>query len=132
GARQRRREEGQIVEETTRHAVPVTTLRLPYPEHRKREIQRLAGQRRKKFRVYLSLAADHALCGRHAEKVVRDSLVAAASETGLYVPVQSLGQIDQIDQVKLDKGTLDVLAHALNLPKLDGHIPVVFEVKNVH
>src|SRR5438128_11236590 len=61
GARQRLRKDGRIEEESTKHTIPVATLRLPYPEGRKRELERLAGERRKKFRVYLSLASDQAI-----------------------------------------------------------------------
>jgi len=132
-ARQKLRSEGAIIEETTRHAVPVTTVRLPYPAGRQKELQRLAGRRRKKFRKYLAWTGNPALCGHHAERVVFESTQAVATDAGLYVPKQPLGKITEVDGVEVPRGrTFDVLAHVLELPRLQSHTPLVFEVKNIH
>lgn|GEM_PF-5664586 len=131
-ARQKLRAEGAIIEETTQHQVPVSTVRLPYPPGRKRELQRLAGRRRKKFRLYLSWTGTYGLCGHQAEKVVYASAQAVATEAGLFVPVQQVGNITEVDDVPVARGTFDVLAHIFELPRLEAHTPMVFEVKNLH
>jgi hypothetical protein len=99
-ARRRLRAEGKIIEEESNHSpAPVRMLRLPYAEGSKREQERLLGRRRRTYRKFLSWTADGRLCGKHAERVVLASLQAAASEAGLYVPRQSVGEITTIDGV---------------------------------
>jgi hypothetical protein len=132
GARKQLRSDGLIVEETTKHAVPVTTLRIPFPPGRKTEIRLLAGTRRKLYRKYISWAADQSLCGKHAEKVVYESLQSAASVAGLFVPVQRVGEVTEIGTTPLKRGPLDVKAHILNLPDLSTNVVMAGEVKNTN
>ena len=107
-ARQQLRDENLIHDHMSRHRVPVSTVRLPFPPGRKRELERLAGRRSKKFQKFLSWAGDRALCGRHAERVVFDSAQAVAGEVGLYVPPdQRLGDIDEVDGVRVPRGPFD-------------------------
>jgi hypothetical protein len=102
GARRRLRAEGKIIVEESNHsASPVRMLRLPYVEGSKRGQERLLGRRRKVYRKFLSWTADSRLCGKHAEHVVLASLEAAASDAGLYVPKQSVGEISAINGVDL-------------------------------
>ena len=124
--------DGLIIPETTHHPIPAVTIRLPFPEGRTRELTRLRGARRKLYRRYLSWANDTNLCGRHAEKVVLDSTLSAASDAGLYVPRQTVGDIRDIQGIPVQPGPLDALAHILDLPLLDGHIPLLIEVKNIN
>ena len=131
-ARKRLRADRRIIEEATRHPIPVRTIRLPFPPRKKRELARLCGSRRKKYRPYLSWSNNQDLCGKHAEKVVLESAKAAASDAGLYVPPQSLGEIASVNNVPLQRGPLDVLAHILELPAVNSQIPLVMEVKNIH
>jgi hypothetical protein len=131
-ARKQLREDDRIIEETTRHRIPVRTIRLPFPPGKTRQLARLCGSRRKKYRPYLSWTNNQDLCGKHAEKVVLESAKAAASDAGLYVPPQSLGEIASVNNVPLERGPLDVLALILELPAVDSQIPLVMEVKNIH
>jgi hypothetical protein len=132
GARRSLQERGQIVVETTQHTPAVTTLRLPFLPGRKREIERLRGERRKLYRKYLSWAQDGNLCGKHAERVVLDSAKAAASEAGLWVPPQNVGAIHEVNGVPIRRGPLDVLAHILAVPQPTADAALVIEVKNIH
>src|SRR5947209_4048010 len=83
GARRQLREEGRIVEDVSKHRPPVHLIRLEYPEGEVRRLQRLAGSKRKLYRKYLAWVGDQALCGRHGERVVLDSMQLAASDAGL-------------------------------------------------
>jgi hypothetical protein len=131
-ARRALRTEGLIIEETSRQTPPVTTVRVPYPPGRKRELQRLLGRRRKAYRKYLSWAGDLNLCGRQAERVVLASARAAASDAGLWVPPQAVGEINEVRGVPLQRGSLDALAHILDLTNVASHASLVIEVKNIH
>ena len=133
GARRRLRDEGLIIEEESNHAPsPVRMIRLPYTEGSKREQERLLGRRRKVYRKFLSWTADSRLCGKHAERVVLSSLQHAASDAGLYVPQQSVGEIDAINGVDLSGSPLDCWAHVLDMQSIDRAAVALFEVKNVH
>lgn len=123
---------GQIIDERSSHAIPVVTIRIPFPPSRKREITRLRGLRRKLYRPYLKWANDERLCGKHAEHVVFDSLTASASQAGLFVPPQVPGSIDEIKGVKVPRGPLDSFAHILELPDLGSKVTLVVEVKNIN
>jgi hypothetical protein len=136
GARRRFRAERplQVIEESTGHDPPITTLRIPFPPGGKRELERLRGQRRKKYRRYLAIAADHRLCGHHAEQVVLASLQEASTPAGLWVPPQEVGRIRQISDVPIVPGPLDALALLLDLGQdpIAVEVPVAVEVKNLH
>lgn len=123
---------GQIIEERSSHSIPVVTIRIPFPPGRKREISRLLGHRRKLYRKYLKWTNDEISCGRHAERVVLDSLEASASEVGLYVPPQTPGRIDQIKGIQVPRGPLDCYSYILELPDLGSEITLVAEVKNIN
>lgn len=123
---------GQIIEDRSAHAISVVTIRLPFPPNRKKEIERLRGRRRKLYRRYLKWTNDETLCGRHAERVVYESLKDSASEAGLYVPPQVTGRIDKIKGIQVLPGPLDNLAHILELPALDSEVPLIVEVKNIN
>src|SRR5205085_366528 len=113
-ARKQLRTAGSIIEHKTRHKVPVSTVRLPFPAGRVRELQRLAGSRSKKFQKFLSWTGDYGLCGQNGERVVFASVQAVAGESGLYVPAQQpVGAIDEVDGFRVARGTFDVLAHIL-------------------
>jgi hypothetical protein len=131
-ARQRLRDEHAIIEHKTGHKVPVSTVRLPFPAGKKRELERMAGKRSKYFQKYLSWTNTYSLCGQNAERVVFASAQAVATEAGLYVPEQRLGNIDEVDGIPVTPGPLDVLAYIFELPRLESRTPIVFEVKNVH
>jgi len=132
GAHKRLIEEGLIVEERTEHAVPVTTVRMPFPPGRKREMERLRGERRKQYRLYLSWAQDSTLCGTHAEQVVLSSAQEAASAAGLWVPPQRVGRVHEVNGVPISRGPLDVFAHVLAVPQPQADATLVIEVKNLH
>jgi hypothetical protein len=123
-----------IVEEVTHHHPPVTTIRLPFPPGRKRELERLRGERRKAYRTYLSWAQDSRLCGKHAERVVLESAQSAASDAGLWVPPQVVGEIHTILGASSSRGPLDevVYAHVLADPKPTADAILAVEVKNIH
>lgn len=82
---------GDIITERTAHPIPVVTVRIPFPPNRVKEITRLRGLRRKHYRPYLAWSNKERLCGRHAERIVFESLKYAASKAGLYVPPQVSG-----------------------------------------
>ncbi|HEY3212384.1 MAG TPA: hypothetical protein VGL16_04155 [Actinomycetota bacterium] len=132
GARRALVDEGLIVEETTEHELPVTTVRLPFEAGRKRELERLRGKRRKDYRRYIAWAQDGNLCGKHAERVVLESASAVASEAGLWVPPQRVGQLNEVNGIALSRGPLDVLAHVLAIPEPRADATLVIEVKNIH
>lgn len=132
GARNTLRRDELIIQETTHQRPPVTTIRLPFPKGRKRELERLGGSRRKMYRRYLSWAMNQNLCGKHAERVILDSAQAAASSAGLYIPRQAVGKVHHVQGFALQRGPLDVLAHILELPDIRTEIALVFEVKNIH
>lgn len=121
-----------IVEEATQHQPPVTTIRLPYPPGQKRMLQRLRGERRKAYRTYLAWAQDSPVCGKHAERVVLESAKSAASDAGLWVPPQTVGEIHTILGTTLNHGPLDVLAYVLAVPEPTSDATLVIEVKNIH
>lgn len=123
---------GQIIEERSAHAIPVVTIRIPFPPNRKREMTRLRGLRRKLYRRYLKWANDQRLCGKHAEQVVFHSLKATASEAGLYVPPQVPGSINEVNGFQVPRGPLDSFAHILELPSLGSEVTLVVEVKNIN
>jgi len=123
---------GQIIEERTAHPIPVVTVRLPFPHDRIKEITRLRGRRRKLYRKYLSWANDEKFCGKHAERVVLDSLESSASKAGLYVPTQVPGRIDKIKSFQVQRGPLDLFAHILELPEVRSDVTLVVEVKNIN
>ena len=124
--------DGTIVVERSAHTHPVVTLRLPYPEGRQREIERLRGARSKQYRKYLSWTNDQQLCGHHAETVVLDSLRDAASPAGLFVPDQQTGRITGIKGHSITPGPLDAIAYILDVPDLEGPaVPMLIEVKNI-
>lgn len=124
--------EGQLIEERSSHAIPVVTVRIPFPPKRKREISRLRGLRRKLYRRYLQWTNDETLCGKHAERVALESLKATQSEAGLYVPPQVPGSIDQVKGVQVTPGPLDSFASILELPDLGSKVTLVVEVKNIN
>lgn len=127
--------DGHIIEDRTAHPIRVVTVRIPFPPKRKREITRLLGRRRKIYRKYLKWTNDEKLCGRYAERVVLESLKAAHSEAGLYVPLQVPGAIDQVKGVQVLPGPLDNLAYIsdiLELPSFTSALPLVVEVKNIN
>jgi hypothetical protein len=107
------------------------TIRLPYPDGRLRELERLRGARRKLFRRYLSWVANQQLCGTHGEQVVLHSLQAAASRAGLFVPQQTPGNIDQIGPAK-NNGTFDAYAYVLNTETIQQEAVIAVEVKNIN
>jgi hypothetical protein len=113
GARRKLRESGAIIEETSKTTPPVHGIRLPYPENRKRELQRLAGKRRKLYRKYLSWAAELPLCGKHAEHVIWESLTDSSSDAGLYVPPQVVGEEDVPVAVEFRDGGPGVIVTSL-------------------
>jgi hypothetical protein len=123
---------GLTIEERTAHPTPIVTVRIPFPPNRKREITRLLGSRRKLYRKYLSWTNDERLCGRHAERVILDSLEASASNAGLYVPPQVTGRISQVKGVKVIPGPLDCFAYILELPEVRSEVTLVVEVKNIN
>ena len=123
---------GQIIDERTAHPIPVVTVRLPFPPKKIKEITRLRGRRRKLYRQYLSWANDEKFCGKHAERVVLDSLESSASKAGLYVPIQVPGRIDQIKSFQVPGGPLDLFAHILELPEVRSDVTLVAEVKNIN
>jgi hypothetical protein len=131
GARRTLIEEG-LIEVDTSHTYPsVVTIRAPIAAGQKRRIERLRGEKRKSYRRYLSWAGDVSLCGRHAERIVLESLRAAAGSAHLFVPPQTAGRISRIRGVDLP-GTLDAIAFITDLPDglTDAAMPI--EVKNVH
>lgn len=130
GARKSLVTSGQIIEERSAHAIPVVTVRIPFPPGRKKEIERLRGLRRKHYRKYLKWTNNEKLCGRHAERVVLESLKDAASEAGLWVPPQVPGSIDHIKGVQVPRGPLDCFAHILELPTLTSEVTLVVEVRS--
>jgi hypothetical protein len=132
GARRSLVEDRLIIEESTQHIPPVTTIRLPFSPDRKREMERLRGARRKEYRKYQSWAQDGSLCGKHAERLVFDSAQYAASEAGLWVPPQKVGYIREVNGVGIRRGPLDVLAHILAVPEARADAALVVEVKNLH
>lgn len=123
---------GLIIEERSAHAIPVVTVRIPFPPHSKRKITRLRGLRRKLYRKYLSWANDEKLCGKYAERVVFESLKAAQSEAGIYVPPQALGNVDRLKGVNVPRGPLDSFAYILELPDLGSDVTLLVEVKNIN
>jgi len=122
----------KIIEERSSHAIPVVTVRIPFPPKRKREITRLRGVRSKLYRRYLKWTNDEKLCGKYAERVVLESLKSAQSEAGLFVPPQVPGSIDQVKGVQVPIGPLDCFAHILELPSLGSDVTLVVEVKNIN
>jgi hypothetical protein len=133
GARRRLLAEGLIEEDTSHQHPAVTTARIPIPAGRKREIERLRGNVRKSYRRYLSWSGDHLHCGKHAEKVVLDSLREAASDAGLYVPPQAIGNVREVHGATLPGAlTLDAQADILRLPEVAFGAALVIEVKNIH
>jgi len=122
----------QIFEDRSAHVIPVVTVRIPFPPGRIKEITRLLGLRRKHYRKYLKWTNNEKLCGRHAERVVLESLKDAASEAGLYVPPQVTGRIDKVKEAQVIPGPLDCLAHIFELPALVSEVPLVVEVKNIN
>lgn len=131
GARKALVAEGRIEVDTSEHHPPVVTLREPIVKGQKRRVERLRGEVRKGYRRYLALAGDNALCGKHAERVVLESLRAAAGTAYLFVPPQKVGKIASVRSASLP-GTLDALAFILNLPDGSSSVPMLVEVKNVH
>jgi hypothetical protein len=131
GARRALRDDGLICEEVSAHRPPVQMIRLPYVDNRKRELERLVGRRRKAYRKYLSWAGDQYLCGKHAEKVVLESMRAAA-DVGLFVPKQTTGGVGEIKGVEVPTGPLDAFAHVLDLETVSDAGVVAVEVKNVN
>jgi len=125
-------DEGLIVEESTEHQLPVTTVRLPFEAGGKRELERVRGKRRKDYRRYIAWAQDGTLCGKHAERVVLESASAVASEAGLWVPPQRIGELQEVNGVVLSRGPLDVLVHVLAVPEPRADAALVIEVKNIH
>lgn len=132
GARRSLRQEGRIEEEVSAQNPPVHLVRLAYPDEGRRSLERLVGQRRKGYRKYLSWAGDQSLCGRHAERVVLDSLRAAALDADLYVPKQSTGAVGEIKGVRVAPGPLDALAHVMERESATEAAVVAFEVKNIN
>lgn len=133
GARRRLLAEGLICEDTSKHTPAVTTIRIPYPEGRKREIERLRGEVRKSYRKYQAWTADHSVCGTHAERVLLSSLESAAPKAGLWVPPQKVGKIRGTGEDLLPGGlTLDATAHVLDLDSLAVDATLMFESKNIH
>lgn len=137
-ARQRFRDETPhpVIEETTDHVVsPVTTLRLPFEDGRKREIERARGRKRKLYRKYLSWTNDQALCGKWGERITYASLQALQTDAALWVPPQTIGEISEVGSVEVEPGPLDALAHILELDDegspIGLEVPLVVEVKNV-
>jgi hypothetical protein len=131
GARRTLEEEGLILPDVSAQNPPVVGVRIPFPEGRKREFERLRGRRRKAYRKYLGWAGDQSLCGKHAERVVLDSLHDAASAAGLFVPPQTVGRIEEVRGIR-PRGPLDALAYILDLPDAqDPPVPLVIEVKNI-
>jgi hypothetical protein len=124
--------DGSIVLEHTDQHPPVTTVRLPFVPGWKRCMERLRGARRKWYRTYSSWAQEGPLCGKHAERVVLQSLVEAASAAGLWVPEQTPGEIHDVRGVPITRGPLDCYAHILDLPELSSETTLVVEVKNIH
>lgn len=134
-ARRQLVESGTIVLEQTEHDPPVVTVRLPFSQGDKRQIERERGRRRKAYRKYLSWVMDEARCGRAGERAALATMQAAASKAGLYVPEQPLGDIDTVGPLTLrERGPLDAYAYILDLdatpPQVE--VPLVVEVKNVH
>lgn len=133
GARKVLRAEGLIEEDTSDQTPPVTTLRLPYVPGQRREIQRLTGAKRKLYRKYLGWAGDQSLCGKHGERVLLECLKASASDAGLYVPPQTLGELREVGGAVIAPGPLDAYALLLDLDAspMTANEFMVIEVKNV-
>jgi len=123
---------GDIIEERTKHTFSVVTVRLPFPPNRIKELSRLRGARRKHYRTCLKWTNDETLCGKHAERIVLDSLNHSAPQAGLYVPPQSIGKIKEVNGVQVLPGPLDNLAYILELPSFTSALPLVVEVKNIN
>ena len=123
---------GHIIEERSSHDSPVVTLRVPTPPRGKRRIERLLGSRRKLYRKYLSWTNNEALCGKHAEHVVHQSLVASSPEAIIWVPPQTPGQIDEIHGFPVQPGPLDAFALILDYPGLGSEVTMAVEVKNIN
>ncbi len=133
GARQRLIDEGLIVNELTRQTPPVSTVRLAeFPEGRKRELERLCGSRRKLYRKYLSWTGEEALCGRVGERVMFNTLTAAAPAADLFVPKQTPGRVDEVAGVPVPIGPLDGLAYIMEGVPPASAAALLIEVKNVH
>jgi hypothetical protein len=132
GARRSLRAEEKIVEEVSKQRPPVHMVRLPYPEQGRRDLERLVGRRRKAYRKYLSWTNDQRLCGKHAEKVVYASAREAATEAGLVVPRQTVGEVSEVGGVDVTRGPLDGYAHLLELPDIRSEVVMVIEVKNIN
>lgn len=131
-ARRSLQAQGRIVVETTQQIRAVTTVRLPFTPGQKRRLVRLRGERRKLYRRYLSWAQDGRLCGKHAERVVLATAMQVASEAGLWVPPQAVGEVHTVNDVGISRGPLDVLAHIMAVPKPIADAALVIEVKNIH
>jgi hypothetical protein len=133
GARRALRDEGAIEEDRSEQQPPVLTLRLPIREGSKREIERIRGRKRKLYRKYLSWTGDHDLCGKQGERVLLKTLEAAASEGGLWVPPQTVGEIREVQGIAIERGPLDALAYILDLETqpIRVELPMVVEVKNI-
>jgi hypothetical protein len=133
GARRALRAEDppRVIEETSDHAHhPVTTLRVPFNGD-KRNIERLRGAQRKLFRKYLSWTGNQDLCGRHAEGIVLESLQAAQTSGGLWVPPQAVGNIEAVEGKPIEPGPLDALAWILDPNTVTRKSALLVEVKNV-
>lgn len=121
----------RIEEDWTQHDSPIHTLRSPYPPGGKREMDRLRGHKRKLYLRYIHWTQNETLCGKQAEYVVHDSLLAASSRTGLYVPEQVPGNVTEVAGVQLQRGPLDLWAWMLDLDTISSELPMAVEVKNV-
>ena len=133
GARQQLRDEDplRVVEETSEQEDhPVITLRVPFNGN-KRLIERLRGSKRKLIRKYLSWTNNQTLCGLHAEGVILESLKAAQTKGGLWVPDQTTGEISELDGIEIEPGPLDALAYILDTDTVARKAALLVEVKNL-
>jgi hypothetical protein len=55
-----------------------------------------------------------------------------ASEAGIWVPPQRIGDIDHIKRLPLTRGSLDAYAHVLDPDSLVADASLLVEVKNIH
>lgn len=131
-ARRALAESGSIVVEHSAHDQPVVTIRLPFSQGTKRQVERLRGSKRKLYRKYIGWSQDQRLCGQHAEKVVLETAQSAATSAGLYVPPQQVGRITRVQGADISPNTLDVLVHVLDTDTIGLACSAVIEVKNIH
>lgn len=126
----------RIERDQTSHPTPAITYRLENPRLPPTPFDDERGRRRSLHRSLLGWTGDPAGCGHHAERVVIESLYAAAGRGQLLVPTQRRGQIRAVNSYPFSRGPLDALAYLPDIasdPQTPGPmVPMVVEVKNVY